>query len=118
VKATSLYILLLTLFPYCNNQSHNDVPKKANSIDSLKNILLGNWGGLGESSPVWEIRIDSIYYHQEKKAYSYKIIDSKLIIYRDENNAVFENLSVVKDTLMFTDDIGIKVRAYKFKDKK
>jgi len=110
--------LFILFFVSCNNQPSKNVAKKVTEIDSLKNTLVGEWGGLGENSPVWEINVESIYYYQENKSYPYEIIDKDLVIDRFESKGVLRNISVAKDTLTFYDEQGLKIKGYRFKTKK
>lgn len=109
------------LFPIfllsCNSQDHKNFTKNTITVNSLKNNLLGSWGGLGESIPVLEIGIDSIYYYQEKKAYPYKVVDRNLIIERTESKGVLRNISVIEDTMIFYDEQGLLIKGYRFRSK-
>lgn len=110
--------VLYILFFSCNNNSSNKLTKQLTKIDSLKNTLIGQWGGPGENSPVLEINVDSIYYFEEKKSYPYKIFDSDLVIERLESKGVLRNISVTEDTLTFYDEQGLITKGYRFKKKK
>lgn len=77
---------------------------------------MGQWGGLKEDSPIWEIRRDSIYYFQHSKAYPYKIVNRDLIINFPESRAILKNISVISDTLFFSGEEGLQIRAYRFKN--
>lgn len=90
---TVIYIAIVCIFGYCCNRQ----PK------SLHDQLIGKWGW--EGSPVWEIRTDSIYYFEEKKAYAYILEKNQLTIKRQENDAILRNITVNEDTLSFTDDL-------------
>jgi hypothetical protein len=114
-----IYILIFLLFISCNTQNSNDkTTKKIIEVDSLKSKLLGHWGGLGEDNPVWEIKIDSIYYYQEKKTSPYQIVDMDMIIERPESKGILRNISVVEDTMTFYDEQGLTIKGYRFKAKK
>ncbi len=113
------FILTSLFFVSCNIQNSNDVAtKKIIEADRLKIKLLGYWGGLGEDSPVWEIKIDSIYYCQEKKAYPYQIVDKDLVVERPKSKGLLRNISVVEDTMTFYDEQGLAIKGYRFKAKK
>jgi hypothetical protein len=100
----------------CNTQQPVESKAKTSSkLDSLKNALLGRWGGLGEESPVWEITMDSIYYFQELKSYRYEILNNNFIIYRQESKGILKNISVIKDTMTFYHEDGLKVTGYRFR---
>ena len=115
MKNHFIYILFFTLVLSCKAKYHDGVTKNIDKVDSLKNNLLGNWDGLGENDPVLEIKVDSIYYYQEKKAYLYKIINKDLVIYRAASKGILKNLAVVNDTMIFNDEQGMTIKAYKFK---
>ena len=116
-------IICITFFLFlisCDRNSPNNAKKTPDTkVDTLKTTILGQWGGLGESSAVLEIRIDSIYYLEEKKAYPYTIIGKDLIIERQESKTILRNISVVEDTMTFTfnDEQGQTTYAYRFKAK-
>lgn len=105
---------LLIFFLSCNNQ--DSAPTQKNLLnDSLKNSLLGKWGGLGENEPVWEIKKDSIYYYEEGKSYYYFILRGDFIIKRLNSSVALKNIHVYKDTLFFLDDQGLTIKGYRFK---
>ena len=109
-------ILIFLFFIGCNSQnSNNATAKELIKQDSLKTKLLGQWGGLGENNPVWEIKIDSIYYYQHKKAYPYQIVGNALVIELTESKGVLRNISVVVDTMIFYDEQGLRIKGYRFK---
>jgi hypothetical protein len=101
----------------CNTQDGSEIDKKPNKFDSLKNNIIGLWGGLGEDSPVLEIRADSIYYFQKSASYLYKLYKDSLVIYFPDHSAVLKDVSVYKDTLIFKDNMDFKTYAYRFKNK-
>ena len=112
-------ILFCVFFINCNNNDSNiATTRKYTTADSLKTKLLGQWGGSGEDSAVWEIRIDSIYYLQEKKTYAYKILDNDLVIERPESKGILRNISVFEDTMTFNDEQGLTIKGYRLKNKK
>lgn len=111
-------ILCILFLASCNGEPSNNLTKQVTNVDSLKNTLVGLWGGLGENSPVWEIKIDSIYYYSENKSYPYKILDKDMVIERQESKGVLRNISVAEDTLTFYDEQGLEVNGYRFKRKK
>ena len=112
-------IIFLILFTACNNTYDGKAKAKMyTKVDTLKNKLMGRWGGLGEDSAVWEIRIDSIYYFEERKTYPYKILNNDLIIERDESKGILRNISVVEDTMTFDIEEGVTATAYRFKTQK
>lgn len=117
-------IICITFFLFlisCNRNGPNNAKKTRDTqVDTLKTTILGQWGGFGESSAVLEIRTDSIYYLEEKKAYPYTIIGKDLIIKRPESIAILRNISIVEDTMTFTvnGEQGQTTYAYRFKAKR
>lgn len=93
----SIPIILFTfIFFSCNNLSKENKKKmvkdstelvdtvKTNKVKkvSKKNNLLGIWNI--DDEPVFEIRIDSIYYIDNDRSYKYKLKDSIIFIYYDD----------------------------------
>jgi len=109
------FLLILSLTACNEHVESSKMPIVISKEDSIKNTLIGRWGGLGESNPVWEIRKDSIYYFQHSRAYFYKILNHDLIIDFRETQAKFLNINVIKDTLFFSDEQGYLTKAYRFK---
>ncbi len=104
----------MILFTGCNNPEVDDKSAKIyTKVDTLKNKMIGRWGGLGEDSSVWEIRIDSIYYFQQRKTYPYKMLNNDLIIDRKESKGILRNISVIADTMTFYTEEGIRVSGYR-----
>lgn len=102
----------------CNTRtSNNTSTKRLTKEDSLRLTIVGSWGGPGEDSPVFKIAIDSIYYFQHKRSYPYMIADRDVIIEFPDSKGVLKNVFVVKDTLNFEDEQGLKIKGYRFKDK-
>ena len=101
----------------CTEQqdSKNNSVKQLTPFDTLKAKLIGQWGGLGEDVPVWEFRKDSVYYFQQSVAYTYNIINGDLVIYFPESQGVLKNIRVIKDTLFFLDEQGLKGKGFRFK---
>jgi hypothetical protein len=103
----------------CQNGSRK-IPK-ISRVDSIKNSLLGKWGGPGEDSPVTKITYDSIHNFQEKKSYAYTIIGNDLVFDNGQSKSYMKNISVTKDTLSFEvrvsleKEIYMTVRAIRFK---
>jgi hypothetical protein len=110
------YFLSTLIFIACNqHDTKNTEAKNLTADDSLKIKLIGKWGGRGEKVPVWEIRPDSIYYYAHSKAYSYKILNGDFIIDLPESKAIFEDMSVVNDTMFFIDaQAHTPIRGYRF----
>lgn len=111
-------ISFFIFFVGCNNADTNEKTKHHTNVDTIKNKLLGQWGGLGEDSAVWEISFDSIYYLQEKKSYPYKIVGNDLVVERNESKGFLRNISVIEDTMTFNDEQGLATKGYRFKAKK
>ena len=111
-----IYFVLTLIFLACNqHDKKNTLSKKLTMDDSLKIKLIGKWGGIREDTPIWDIRSDSIYYYDRSTAYPYKILNGDFIIDFPEPGAVFEDISVVKDTMFFIDaQAHISVRVYRF----
>ncbi len=103
MKNLLLFFLIFTISCDDSNPDNDKLGKKFKNEKALKLKLLGQWGNLSETTPVWEIQNDSIYYFQESKAYSYIIIDNNFVIDRPNSKAVLRNISVVNDTLSFLD---------------
>lgn len=97
--------------------SKNQYVKKITPEDSLKETLVGQWGGLGEDSPVWEIKKDSIYYFQRSTAYAYRILNGDFLISFPEATGIFKKIYVVKDTLFFLNEQGGLIKGYRFTKK-
>lgn len=106
---------LLLMSCNLNQNSTQEEPSKFSCIDSLKVNLLGQWGGLKEDSPVWDIRKDSIYYFERSAAYPYRILDHNMIIDLPGSKGILKNISVVKDTMYFLDEQGGLIKGYRFK---
>lgn len=84
----------------CNTKKNELDKNKKFQTDSFLSVnILGKWGGLGEASPVRDIRKDSIYYFQHSKAYAYKVINKNIIIQFENSSAVLKNIKVNNDTL-------------------
>jgi len=108
--------LLILSFAACNeNTESSQKPIVTSQEDSIKNTLTGRWGGLGESSPVWEIRNDSIYFFEHLRAYPYKMVNHDLIINQLTHEVKLGNIYVIKDTLFFLDERGVLIKGYRFK---
>jgi hypothetical protein len=82
--------------------------------DSLQKVIIGQWGGLDEEQPVWEIDTDSIYYFGEQQSYPCKLLGDSLMVYYKAGPFYLRDISVIEDTLLFYNDLG-KVYAYRKK---
>jgi hypothetical protein len=108
-----LSFLLLACTDNANRESHEK--KKNENQEINENSIIGQWGGLGEKIPVWDIRKDSIFYYQHLKSYPYKISDNNMLINFEDSITTLRNVIVKKDTLFFTDDAGLFIKGYRFK---
>ena len=117
-SATFICLLLISA---CQNETNKSQIKTNFLKDSLRNSLIGKWGGQNESGPVLRITFDSIYYYQENKSYTYNIVGSDLIIERGEFQPKLKDITVKLDTLFFYqneslgDEVYSEVRAYRYK---
>lgn len=113
-----IFFSIVILFITCNEHSgsKNKLPDKPTHDDTLKSKLIGKWGDF--ENPMWDIRMDSIYYFERSTAYLYKISNNDLIIYLPESKGILRNIHVIKDTLFFLDEQGLIVKGYRFKNKK
>ena len=109
-----IFLSIAGLFFSCNEQTHST--NKLTNKDSLQNELIGQWGGLGQSGAVFDLRQDSIYYYNRSAAYFYKIINNDLIIYLPESKDIFKNIKVAKDTLFYLDEQGLNVKRYRMRE--
>lgn len=82
------------------------------TTDSLKNSLIGKWGGEEENSCVWEITQDSIYYYDQNKSYPYTILEKDLVIKMGESQPKLKDISVKKDTLFFYTRVSMENEVY------
>jgi hypothetical protein len=114
IKGAYFFIALIIIA--CNqNEIKNTTVKKLTADDSLKIELIGKWGGMGEDTPIWDIRPDSIYYYDRSTAYSYKILNSDFIIDLPESKGVLKHVSVIKDTMFFLDEqANTPIKGYRF----
>lgn len=110
------FVTLLTVIS-CTNLNVRKEFKNFNfdNSDSLKRTILGRWGGPGESEPVFEIHMDSIYYFDRKASYPYRIDEGDLIIQFSHSIGVFKEIHSIGDTLIFGDDQGLIIKGYRFK---
>lgn len=116
-RKKSYYSLLLFIFFACNQPSEKRIPSstKLDIADSLKIKLLGKWGGIGESIPVWEIKQDSIYYYDRSITYPYSIIDGNIIVDFYSSRGILKNILVINDTIFFENELGVPIRGYRFR---
>ncbi|HKO79597.1 MAG TPA: hypothetical protein VJU78_04340 [Chitinophagaceae bacterium] len=110
-----IYFLVTLMFVACDQPDSKNTPSKTMTADdSLKINLIGKWGGLGESIPVWNIMPDSIYYYGRSAAYPYQILNGDFIIYLPESKGVLKHITVIKDTMSFLDEQNNTIKGYRF----
>jgi hypothetical protein len=107
-------VLLIACIFYVSCRNHNP----SNNViltqaDSLKAALIGEWGGLGENTPVWKFMQDSMYNFGDSQTYSYKIINNDIVVKLSDHNWTMKNISIIQDTLIFGEE-G-RVFAYRFR---
>ena len=81
-------------------------------IDSIKNSIIGKWGGLGENEPIWKITSDSIFFYNQKKSYPYEIVNNDLVFDNGMSKSHLKNIKVVQDTLFFEDKASLEYENY------
>lgn len=116
-KIVMLYFLFIIFLIGCKEKPDmkSNLADMKDRNSSLSDSLLGKWGGPGESTPVFEIRKDSIYYLERSVAYPYKIIDRDFIIYFPDHSATLRGIRVDHDTIFFSDDQGLTTIGIRFK---
>ena len=103
----------------CSSQKTES--NKISRIDSLKNSIVGKWGGPDNSGIVWQITHDSIYFYDRNQAYYYSIIGNDMVIDLEPNKKRLKDITVTKDTLFFKDRVSLEheiygiVTAYRYK---
>ena len=117
MKITCLFIALI--FVGCQDQlnSSQRLRLPLTYFDSLKMTIIGRWGPLGDDVPIWDIRKDSFYIFDRSTAYFYKLSNDSLIIDLDSSKHVLHNLIVDRDTLIFSDEPGTKIRFFRTRRK-
>jgi hypothetical protein len=112
-----LLFLLLIIITGCNQHpgSKNTVPAKIDA-DSLKASLTGLWKGMGKNGLIWNIRTDSVCFYQFKAAYSYIIQGRNFIIDLPGGKDTLRNITVIKDTMFFSDEGGSLTKAFRIND--
>ena len=110
----TLCILLMSSLLGCKEMPNGKLRPETikDSSSGLRNKLIGKWGGLGESKPVFEIRKDSICYFQQSTKYPYKIVNHDFVIFFPDHEGILRNIRVDHDTIFFYDDYGLK-RGYR-----
>ena len=114
-----IYLFFLTIllteivgFSSCDHTVSTDMNGSAR--DSLKNRIIGYWGGMGEDSPVWEITADSIYYFNVKTSYPYKLFQDSLVISFPDHSASLPFITVISDTIKWKNIFGSSMYGYRF----
>lgn len=95
------FLICLIILSSCQGKTNNTKVKTTSQVDSFRNSLIGKWGGLKESNPVWKITHDSIYYYGQDKSYAYEVEGNDLVWEFDSSQARLKNVSVIGDTLFF-----------------
>ena len=109
---TYLVIVFYLLISSCKGKENTENDKKKYLIQQV----IGKWGGLEEKTPVLNITLDSIFYFDRNKAYSYEINNGNIIINFPEHKGILRNVSIVNDTMIFFDDFPEPIKAIKIKD--
>jgi hypothetical protein len=104
------FFIFLLLFTACQQKKPAII--KISIEDSFRNSLIGKWGGLNESHPVWKISHDSVYYYSQNKSYPYSIAGNDLIIDEGLEQPLLKNVSVIKDTLFFYSIVSTEEEIY------
>src|SRR4051794_7455350 len=108
-----LYLFVIITFSI-SCISHTELSNHQTKSDSLRNTLIGKWGGLG-NKPTFQIKQDSIYFFEQSTAYSYKIINHDMVIHYPQIEGVLRNIYVLKDTLFFSNEEGVQMRGFRKK---
>ena len=103
-------IIFLLITAGCQNKE--PVKIEITKIDSIKKSLIGKWGGLGESTPVWKITYDSLYKYGENKSYSYIMSGNDLVVGTSEFQFKLKDISVNGDTLYFYTRVSVEEEIY------
>jgi hypothetical protein len=106
----SSFIICLLIITSCQRAKNDHI--EISRADSMKNSLIGKWGGLNERTPVWKFSHDSIYYYDQDKSYPYSIIGNDLVINMGEKQPKLKNIAVYKDTLFFYTIISSEKEVY------
>lgn len=109
--------IILIIFASCKeNNRHGNETKNVyvNTNDSLISTLVGKWGG-DTGKPVWEIKKDSLYYFNEKRAYFYLFHDKDMIVLYKEGPYILGNIHTLNDTLFFEINPGNITKAFRIR---
>lgn len=108
-------LIIILGFVGCKNTPSNSILTAADhDKDVLKTSLLGKWGGLGESNPVWKFSSDSLYYYEDEKNYAYNLTGDSITVFYKAGIFVLKDVHIQTDTLYFNQGTGT-VKAYRFK---
>ena len=113
-KILNLSILLCLLNFGCTSNTKRI--KKIQYEDSLKMLLIGEWGerdSLNQIKPFFKLDRDSIYYLQSKEAYAYKLDSNNILSNRLDYQTKFEKISIRKDTMTWYDGSNGLMKAYR-----
>ena len=85
------FLICLIILSSCQGKTNNTKVKTTSQVDSFRNSLIGKWGGLKESNPVWKITHDSIYYYGQDKSYAYEVEGNDLVWEFDSSQVRLKN---------------------------
>ncbi len=78
--------------------------------------VVGKWGALNGSDPLFTFSSDSFFVNDISKGYHYQIINKSIIIDYPNVFRVLRNVKVNEDTLSFIDDYGVVVKGYRIQN--
>jgi len=103
-----------------NNKSskqNSDYGKKheiSTDTTELKKSILGEWGyKYSKGIFSWRFTTDSINYIQMNKTFFYKQIENNIIVLTDEEPALMKDIIIKGDTMYFTAQDSILIKAHK-----
>ena len=97
-RLVSPTVLLLCINLAC--KSNTPPIKKLSPEDSLKSLLIGEWGVRNGNQPSFRIDNDSIHYYHRGVSFPYKITDNNIVIDTPIRWG-YENVYLHKDTMFF-----------------
>jgi len=96
---------------YIKNDSEDET-----SNNTTKNKILGKWGYEYDKGIFsWVFTRDSIFYIQLNKQYFYVQHDNDVIVLTEENPTIMKDIAVKSDTLSFTAEDNVLIKAHKIK---
>lgn len=96
---------------YFENDSEDET-----SNNTTKNKILGKWGYEYDKGVFsWVFTKDSIFYIQLNKQYFYVQHDNDIIVLTEENPTIMKDIAVKSDTLSFTAEDNVLIKAHKIK---